>query len=91
MDVRRPTEEVADLERGGLLSLQSERVDAVDQRHRIPCGKVACELQRCVEVRVDLEHARAVHERGRHLPHRDLAPGDEDGAREPGLGRVCRG
>ena len=91
MDVGRPPEEVADLERGRLLPLQPERVHAVDQRDRVALGEVAREVERRVEVALDLEHPGAVHEGRRHLAHRDLALGHEDRAREPGLRRVGGG
>src|SRR3954466_13530718 len=73
MDVGRTLEEVADLERGGLLPLETERVDAVDEGDGKAFRKISRELERCVEVAFNLDHPRAVDERRRHLPHRDLA------------------
>ena len=53
--VRRATEVVADLEGGGLLALEAERVDRVDQGHRVVFlfGERAHDRERLVEVAVD--------------------------------------
>ena len=48
-------------------------VDRVDERDRVVLGELAGEVEAVVEVALDLEQPRAVHERLRHLAERDLA------------------
>ena len=61
------------LEGGGLLALQAQRVDRVDQRDRVAAGELAHELERLVEVAAQGDDARAVHERLGELAGGDLA------------------
>ena len=74
-DVRRPAEVVADLERGGLLALEAERVDRVDEGHRVVVllGERADDRERLVEVAVDGDDPGAGHQRLEQLARRDLA------------------
>jgi hypothetical protein len=74
MHVRRDAEGVDDLERGGLLPLDAKRVDRVDEGDGgIVGGELAGQLQAVVEVAIDLNDLRAVHDRLGKLAHRDLA------------------
>ena len=73
VDVGGAAERVADLERRGLLALDPERVDRVDQRDRVVDGQLLREFEAVVEVAVDLQQLGAVHERLRELAERDLA------------------
>jgi len=66
-----------DLERSGLLSLDPEVVDGVDERHRVPVRELADELQRLVEVAPQRHHPRPVHQRLRELAGGDLALGND--------------
>ena len=68
------------------------RVDGVDQRDgREVGGELAGQLQAVVEVAVDLDDLRAVHDRLRELAHRDLALRDQHRAGDAGAGRIRRG
>ena len=81
-------ERLGDLERGGLLPLDAELVDRVDERDRVLVGEFAYELQGAVEVALDRDHLGAVHQRLGELPHRDLAFGHDHHAADAGAGRV---
>ena len=50
VDVRGITELVDDLKTGGLLTLDSRRIDAVDQRHRIGLREFAGEHQAVIKL-----------------------------------------
>ena len=84
--------DVDDLERRGLLALDADRVDGVDQRDRREVGDdLAGHLQAVVEVAVDLNDLGAVHDSLRQLAHRDLALRDQHRAGDAGAGGVRRG
>ena len=83
-------EHVEDLERRGLLALDAERVDAVDERDGVVLGQVAAQVEAVVEVALDLQQLRAVHERLGELAERDLALGHEHGAGQAGPRGVGR-
>ena len=57
----------------GLLALEAELVDGVDERDRVVVGERAHERQRLVEVAAQRDDARAVHERLGELALGDLA------------------
>ena len=81
-DVGRVAEHVDDLERGGLLPLDAERVDRVDDRRRRPRSPSSRTIvERVVEVAADRHDPRAVDERLRELAQRDVPLGDHDRAR----------
>ena len=85
---------LVDLERGGLLTLDPERVDRVDQRDRVAAGELADDLERLVEVAAQRDDARAVHQRLGELARGDLALRDDDraaDARPGGVGGERRG
>ena len=82
---------VDDLERGGLLALEPERVDGVDERDRMARGQLAHERERLVEVAAQRDHARAVHQRLGQLAGGDLAVGHDHGARQAGARGVGGG
>ena len=84
-------ERVEHLERGRLLALQAERVDAVDERDRVALDELAHERQRLVEVAAQRDHAGAVHQRLGELAGGDLALGDDHGAAQPAAGGVGGG
>src|SRR4051794_15084597 len=75
---------VEQLEGRGLLPLQPERVDAVDERDRVAPADLAHELERLVEVAAQGDHARAVHQRLGELAGGDLALGHDHGAPQAG-------
>ena len=79
--VGRVAERVDDLERGGLLPLDADRVDRVDDLDAGTLPELAHDVERDVEVAVDRHDPRAVDERLRELPERDLAGGEHDRAR----------
>ena len=81
VNVGRFAERVADLERGGLLPFDAERVDRVHDRHAAAFAELAHEVERVVEVAADRHDLRAVDERLRELAERDVTVGDDDGAR----------
>ena len=83
-------EEVADLEGRGLLALQPDRVDRVDQRDRVVAGQAAGDVEAVVEVAADHDDLRAVHDGLGHLAGGDLALGDQHERLEAGLGGVGR-
>src|SRR5512135_1396719 len=89
--VGRGAEGVDDLERGGLLPLDAQRVDRVDQRHRVVQGEVAGQGEAVVERAGHLQQRGAVHERLGELAECDLALGHEDCAGQPGPGGVRGG
>ena len=91
VDVGGVAERVDDLERRRLLALDAERVDAVDQAHRVVDRQLAGQREAVVEVALDLQQLGAVHERLGELAHRDLALRHEHGAGEPGAGGVGGG
>jgi hypothetical protein len=65
---------IDDLERRGLLAFDAERVDGVDQRDgRVVRGEFAGQFQAVVEIAVNLDDLRTVHDGLRELAHRDLA------------------
>ena len=86
--VGRASQRPADLERAGLLPFDPVRVHRVHERDRVVLDEVARDDERFIEVRVDLDQLRAVHERLRELAQRDLPLGDEHGALDPGFRRV---
>ena len=71
--VGRVAEHVDDLERGRLLALDAHRVHRVDDLDAGPLAELAHDLERVVEVAVHRHDARAVDQRLRELPQRDLA------------------
>ena len=85
-DVRGAAEVVADLEGGGLLAVEAERVDRVDQRHRVVVllGERADDPERLVEVAVDGDDPGAGDQRLEQLADRDLALRQDDDDLEPG-------
>ena len=83
-------EEVADLERRGLLALEAHRVDRVDQRDRVVLRQPARDVEAVVEVAADHDDLGAVHDGLGHLAGGDLALGDQHQRLEPGLGGVGR-
>ena len=87
----RVAEHVDDLERGGLLSLDAHRVHRVDHLDARAFPELAHDLERAVEVAVHRHDPRAVDERLRELPERDLALRDHDRAHQPGARRVGGG
>ena len=85
-------ERVDDLERRGLLAFDAEWVDGVDQRDgREVGGELAGQLQAVVEVAVDLDDLRAVHDRLRELAHRNLALRHQHRTRDACPRRIRRG
>ncbi len=76
--IRRVAENVDDLERGRLLSLQAVWVDRVHQCHRVSAGEVPHDLERVIEAPFESHDLGAVHESLRELVHRSLAGGDDD-------------
>ena len=76
-DVGRAAEVVADLEGGGLLALEAERVDRVDQRDRVVVllGEGADDPERLVEVAVDGDDPGPGDQRLEQLADGDLALG----------------
>jgi hypothetical protein len=91
MHVRRDAQSVDDLERRRFLPFDAHRVDGVDQRDS---WEVSCYLpgqfQAVVEVAVNLNDFRAVHDRLRQLAHRNLALRYEHRAGHAGAGGVGR-
>ncbi len=81
--VGRVAERVADLERGGLLTFDAERVDRVDDRDPAPLPQLAHDAQRVVEAAADRHDLRAVDQRLRELAQRDVTVGDDDGREHP--------
>ena len=81
--VGRAAQVVADLEGGGLLALEAERVDRVDQGDRmvVLLGERADDPERVVEVAVDRHHPRPGDQRLEQLADGDLALGQDDDAR----------
>src|SRR5947207_301546 len=79
-DIRRPAEVVANLERTGLLALEPERVDRIDEGHRmvVLLGQPANDPQRSIEVPVDGHDARSRDDGLEELAHRDLARREDD-------------
>src|SRR5699024_5797010 len=91
MQIGRAAEHVDDLESGRLLPLDTHRVDRVDQTDlRVGGGGLAGQFEAVVEVAVDLDDRRAVHDRLGQLARRDLALRDEDRAAHPGARGVRR-
>ena len=78
------------LEGRRLLAFDAELVDRVDEHDRMRVGELAHERQRLVEVALERDHARAVHERLGHLALRDLALGDDHRAGDARARRVGR-
>ena len=83
-------EEVDDLERRGLLALEPDRVDRVDQGDGVLPGQPLGQPEAGVEVAADHDHPGAVQDRLRHLAGGDLALGDQHQRGEPGLRGVRR-
>ena len=81
-------ERLIDLEGAGLLALDPELVDRVDQRDRVAGGEPADELQGDVEVAAQRDHPGTVHQRLGQLAGGDLAVGDDHRAAQPGPGGV---
>ena len=77
----------------GLLALEAERVDRVDQRDRVVVllGQRPDDPERLVEVAVDGDDPRAGDERLEQLADRDLARRQDDDDLEPGGRAVGRG
>jgi hypothetical protein len=90
VDVWGVAEDVDHLERGGLLPLEADPVDRVDQRHRIALGGREGERQAFVEAAVDLQDASPVGHRLAELADGDLALRNEDGAAQAGPHGVGR-
>ncbi len=84
-------EGLVDLERGRLLAFDAELVDRVDEHDRVGVGQLAHERERLVEVALERDHARAVHQRLRHLALRDLALGHDHRAGDARARRVRGG
>ena len=82
---------LGDLVGRGLLALHAELIDGVDQRDRVGGGELAHQLQRHVEVAVERDHPRPVHERLGQLAGGDLAVGHDHRAAQAGTGRVGGG
>ena len=82
----RPPEVVADLERRGLLAVDAERVDRVDERDRmvVLLGERADDAERRVEVAVDRDDPGAGDDRLEELARRDLAARQDDDDLEAG-------
>src|SRR3546814_1027004 len=65
--VRRATQRFDDFKCGGLLTLQTIGVDRVDDRDRRGLADLLDETHAVVEVALDLDHDRAVHDRLREF------------------------
>src|SRR2546422_6868 len=81
---------VHDLERGGLLPLEPERVHRVHECHRVPLGDPPDDRQRLVEVTVHGEDLRAVDRRLRELAEGDRALRHHHEGADPGARRERR-
>ncbi len=90
MKVRRLAKLVDHLERRRLLALDPHRVDAVHDLHLAGLTQLADDPQRIVEVALDRNRRRAVHQRLRQFAQRDIAVRQQHDALDPGAGRVGR-
>ena len=84
VDVGGVAQLVDDLEGGRLLALEPVGVDRVDERHGVGLGQLPDDAQAVVEIAVHGDERRAVDDRLRQLPRRDLARGQDDGRLQPG-------
>ena len=84
------TQLVADLPRGRALTVDAVRVDRVDELDGIAVGEVTAEVERVVEVALDLQHGRAMHDGLGELAERDAPLGHDDRGGHPGLRGVGR-
>src|SRR5690606_4174922 len=91
VDVGGVTEGVDDLEGGGLLALEPEGVDRVDQGDRVVLGERPHDGQAVVEVAVHRHQGGPVDDRLGQFARGDLPGGQDDGAAQPGAGGVRGG
>ncbi len=91
MHVGSVAQHVDHLEGAGLLALDAERVDRVDDRQRSPLTQLSDDPEGVVEVAADLEDAGAVDQGLGELAEGDVAVGDQHGAGEAGACRVGGG
>ena len=88
--VGRVAQLVDDLERGRLLALDPMWVHRVHQGYGVPAGEVAHGFQRVVEVALQCDHLRSIHQGLRQLVERDFARRDHNDRARTGARRVCR-
>ena len=79
-----------DLEGRGLLALQAERVDRVDDGDRGVVGDFLHQPHAVIEVALNLQHLGAMNHGLRQLAERDLAVGNQHEAGDAGAGRISR-
>ncbi len=79
-----------DLEGSGLLPLDAEGVDGVDDGHRGLFGNLLHQAHAVVEVAAQLDGDRAVHHGLGQLAHGDLALGNEHEGSDAGARRIGR-
>ena len=89
--VRGAPEGVADLKRGGLLSLQAKGIDRVYECDGPLGGQRADHLQRLVKGTLDLDDFSGMGNRSAQLPGGDFASRYEDDASQSGAGGVGGG
>ena len=90
VNVGRVAEHFDDLERRGLLALETIRIDRIDDGDRLGLADLAHEPQRVVEIAVDGHDLRAIHEGLRELAESDLARRQQDDAGDARARRIGR-
>ena len=91
VEVGRVAEDIDDLEGGGLLALDAEGIDGIDDGDGLGLADLADEPQGIVEIAVDGDDVGAVHEGLGELAHRDFAGGQQDDAGDAGARGVGGG
>ena len=76
---------------GGLLALEAEGIDGIDDGDGLGLADLADEAQGVVEIAVDGHDLRAVHEGLREFAEGDLARGQKDDAGDAGARGVGGG
>ena len=90
MEIRSITQNLDDLESGGLLALDAVGVDRVDEVDRVVVRQFTSHLEAVVEVPLHLDELCAVGDGLSELAERDLALGHEHGSGEAGMGGIGR-
>ncbi len=91
--VRRTAQLFDDLERGGFLALQTERIDGIDDGDRRMLGDFLHQLHAGIEIALDLQHFGTMNHGLRQFAEGDLAIRNQHETGDAGARRIrcCRG